>query len=185
MSQELNARTTILATDLFNHIDKTDKDIEAIRLQVTQGKEQISTEVTNEIKTASDRVSSQILAERQKSQAEILKVNQEIDKLKNTLSTRTIGDSPAVSLSTHNCNVRRLDTNSEVNGPTETGSDAGKNNNNDQASVNGIHACQNTGSCSESVNYVMSEVHGCHNNVNANSTMLANCSSLNELTLPT
>jgi hypothetical protein len=48
MSQELNARTTILATDLVNHIDKTDKDIEAIRQQVTQVKEQISTEITNE-----------------------------------------------------------------------------------------------------------------------------------------
>lgn len=44
----MNARTTILATDLVNHIDKTDKDIEAIRQQVTQVKEQISTEITNE-----------------------------------------------------------------------------------------------------------------------------------------
>ena len=67
----------------------------------------------------------------------------------------------------------------------KTCSDTGKNSNNDQASVNGINACQNTCSCSESVNNVMSEVRGCHNNVNANSTMLANCSSLNELTLPT
>ena len=108
------------------------------------------TAVNCEIKTVPDITSSQRPAERQSSQTEILNFNQEIDKLKNTLSYRKTSDSSvAGDISAHNSNVRRLDANKEGN--SRASSDLKNSSSSDQASVNGIHACQNTCSYSESV----------------------------------
>jgi septal ring factor EnvC (AmiA/AmiB activator) len=73
------------------------------------------TEVNSEIKTVPDVISSQIQAQRQSSQTEIMIVNQEIDELKNTLSTRKTSDSSVPGdISAHNSNVRRLDAEREI-----------------------------------------------------------------------
>ena len=83
ISQELSARAKISATDLTNHTEETDKDIEAVRQQV---KEQMISEVPIWIKM----VSEQVVGEQQgENLPETLKINQEIDNSNQALCSRT------------------------------------------------------------------------------------------------
>jgi ABC-type phosphate transport system auxiliary subunit len=67
-----------LETDLGRHVENTDDDIQSLRQELIQVKQQINTDVSDKIAVCN----SQIVAEKQEYQTKFLKVNQEIDKLK-------------------------------------------------------------------------------------------------------
>jgi hypothetical protein len=123
---------------------------------------------------------SQILAEKQECQAKFLKVNQEIDKLKERLSVNMTGDK---TINNHNndCPVIAL-----FNGNQEGTVSAVSTSNqaSDRRSMNVSRACQNVCKCSNTVQGEVSSVKVSDNHVNVNPGLLAGCSSLNELTLP-
>ena len=88
ISEELKAKTKVLEIDLGRHVENTDSDIESIRQELIQVKRQINTDVSDKIVVCN----SQIVAEKQEYQTKFLKVNQEIDKLKEKLSVNLTGD---------------------------------------------------------------------------------------------
>ena len=74
--------------DLGRHVENTDSDLESIRQELIQVKQQINTDFSDKIAVCN----SQIVAEKQEYQTKLLKVNQEIDKLKEKLSLNLTGD---------------------------------------------------------------------------------------------
>jgi hypothetical protein len=75
ITEELKAETKILEIDLCRHVENTDSDIESVRQELIQAKQQIKTNVSDKIAVCN----SQIVAEKQEYHSEFLKVNQEID----------------------------------------------------------------------------------------------------------
>jgi uncharacterized membrane protein YukC len=65
VTQEVNAKTRISATDLTQHITQTDSDIQALRQEVAQVKQQVAKGIGDEMKVISDAMAncnSQIVA---------------------------------------------------------------------------------------------------------------------------
>jgi len=56
VSQEMNTRTRHLAADLTEHITQTNNDVVAVRQEVAELRKQISSKVTDGVKTVSDNV---------------------------------------------------------------------------------------------------------------------------------
>jgi hypothetical protein len=91
VSQEMNTRTRDLAADLTEHITQTNNDVVAVRQEMAELGEQISSRVIDGVKTVSDNViecRNQILAEKENSLLNFLKVNQEIETLKARLASK-------------------------------------------------------------------------------------------------
>jgi hypothetical protein len=114
----------------------------------------------------------QILAEKQECQTKLLKVNQEIDKLKERLSRNLTGDKIIIN-NNNNCPVITL-----VNGNQEgtvyvvsTSNQAS-----DQRSTNVSRACENVCMCSNTVQGEVNNVKVSDNHVNVNPGLLAGCS---------
>jgi len=108
-----------------------------------------------------------------------LKVNQEIDKLKEGLSVNLTGDK-TINNNSNDCPISTL-----VNGNME-GTVIVVNTNNqasDQRSTNVSKACENACKCGNTVQGEVNSVKVSDNHVNVNPGLLAGCSSLNELTL--
>jgi predicted HNH restriction endonuclease len=88
ITEELKAKTKVLELDLGRHVENTDSDIQLLRQELIQVKKQINTNVFDKIAVCN----SQIVAEKQEYQTKFMKVNQEIDKLKEKFSVKSIGD---------------------------------------------------------------------------------------------
>ena len=88
ITEELKAKTKVLEIDLSRHVENTDGNIQSLRQELIQVKQQINTDVSDKI----SECKSQVVAEKQEYQTKFLKVNQEIDKLKESLSVNTTGD---------------------------------------------------------------------------------------------
>jgi hypothetical protein len=58
VTQEINAKTRILATDLNQHIKQTDSDIQDVRQDVAQVREQVTKDLADETKVVSDGVAN-------------------------------------------------------------------------------------------------------------------------------
>jgi hypothetical protein len=95
ITEELKAKTKVLEIDLGRHVENTDGDIELLRQELIQVKQQINTDVSDKISVCN----SQIVAEKQEYHSKFLRVNQEINKLKERLSVNLTGDKPI-----NNCN---------------------------------------------------------------------------------
>jgi len=88
ISEELKAKTKVLEIDLGRHVENTDSDIDSFRQKLIQVKQQINSDVSEKIAVCN----SQIVAEKQEYWTKFLKVNQEIDKLKERLPVNLTGD---------------------------------------------------------------------------------------------
>lgn len=87
ITQELNARTSTLASDFTTHVGQTATAIQPARQEFNQVKRHVN---TNEAKILSDRLEDKILAIRQLSKAEFIKMNQAIEKLRSSLSSNQL-----------------------------------------------------------------------------------------------
>ena len=129
------------------------------------------------------QVNNQIVAEKHEYQTEFLKVNQEIDKLKERLSVNLTGDKTINNSNNNNgCAIITL-----VNGSNqeETVSVVSTSNQvGDQRSVSVSRACENVCKCGNTVQGEVNSVKVSDNHVNVNPGLVAGCSSLNELTHP-
>ena len=74
--------------DVGRHAENTDSDIESLRQELIQAKQQISTDISDKIPVCN----TQIVNEKLEYHSKFLKVNQEIDKLKERLSANLKGD---------------------------------------------------------------------------------------------
>ena len=82
ITKELKAKTKLLEIDLGRHVENADSDIQSLKQELMQMKQQINTDVCDKIAMCNN----QIVAEKQEYHSKFLKVNQEIDKLKEILS---------------------------------------------------------------------------------------------------
>ena len=74
ITEELKAKTKILETDLGRRVQDTDGEVQSLRQDLIQVKQQITTDVCDKIFACN----SQIVAEKQEYQRKFLKVSQEI-----------------------------------------------------------------------------------------------------------
>jgi hypothetical protein len=81
ITEELKANTKVLQIDVGWHVENTDSDIQSLRDELIQMKEQINIDVSEKIAVCN----SQVVAEKQEYHSKFLKVNQEVDKLKERL----------------------------------------------------------------------------------------------------
>jgi len=95
VSHEMNTRTPELAADLTEHIIQTNNNVVAVRQKMAVLGEQISSKVTDGVKTASDSVLeclNQILTEKESNLLKFQKVNQYIETPKARLASRQASD---------------------------------------------------------------------------------------------
>ena len=86
----MNTTTRNVAEDLTENIAQTNNNVGAARQEMAELREQISNNVTDEVKTVSDKVTecrNQILAEKESNLLKFQKVNQEIEILKVRLAS--------------------------------------------------------------------------------------------------
>ena len=88
ITEELKAKTKVLEIDVGRHAENTDSDIESLTQELIQAKQQISTDISDKIPVCN----TQIVNEKLEYHSKFLKVNQEIDKLKERLSANLKGD---------------------------------------------------------------------------------------------
>ena len=138
--------------------------------------QQINTDVSDKIAVCNN----QIVAEKQEYNSKFLKVNQEIDKLKERLSVNLTGNKTINN--SNNCPTITLANGSNQGGK---GSVVGTNNQaSDQRSMNVCTACENVCKYGKTVQGEVNTVKIYDNHLNVIPGLLACCSSLNELTLP-
>ena len=126
---------------------------------------------------------SQIVAEKQEYQTNFLKVNQEIGKLKESLSVNLTGNKTANNSNDNSdCPVITLANGNNQEGTVSVVSTS--NQASDQRSMNVSRACENVCKCGDTVQGEVNGVKVSDNNVNINPGLLACCSTVNELTLP-
>jgi hypothetical protein len=145
VSQEINTRTRTLGADLAEHITQTSNDVVSVSQEVGQLRDQISSKVTDEIKTVSDKVaecSNQILAEKESTSLRFQKVNQEIDLSKAGLASKQASE----NLSAGRVNMEQIQlakiANASQSAITPSAS-VGSNNLIDQGSVSEVNICNN------------------------------------------
>jgi hypothetical protein len=96
----MHARTHDLAADLTEHITQTNNYVVAFRQEMAELGEQISSKVTDGLKTMSDNVIeciNQILVEKESSLLKFQKVNQEIELLRARLASKQASESLSAS----------------------------------------------------------------------------------------
>jgi hypothetical protein len=127
---------------------------------------------------------TQIGAEKQECLTKFLKVNPEIDKLKENLFVNLTGNKTINNNNNNNNNktspVITLD-NGNQEGTVSVVSIS--NQASDQRNMNATRACENIRKCGNTVQGEVNSVKVSDNHVNVNPWLLANCNSLNELTL--
>jgi len=169
----MNTKTRDFAADLTNHIARTNNDVVAVRQEMAE-LEQISSKVTDGVKTVSDNLveyRNQILAEKEGSLFKFQKVDQEIEILQLKLASRQAsGDLAAAKGNTEQNQVANVNCASQSN-ITPSGS------------VSEVNVTHSVSTCADVANVELSHV----NNtavVNATSEMPINRDSLSELSLP-
>jgi hypothetical protein len=177
ITEKLKATKKILEKYLGRHVENADSDIQSLKQELIQMKQQINTDVCDKIAVCND----QIVAEKQEYLSKFLKVYQEIDELKERLSVNlTINntvnnrnnDGPIITL-----------TNGSNQGGTESVVST-ENQASDQRSTKVCRAYENVCKCGKTVEGEVNTVKVYENHVNVNSSLLAGCSLLNKLTLP-
>ena len=96
----MNTRIRYLAADLTEHIAQTNNDVVAVRQEMVELEEQLSSKMTDGVKTVSENViecRNQILAEKESILVKFQKVNQEIDILKARLASEQANENLPVS----------------------------------------------------------------------------------------
>lgn len=175
VTEELKAKTKVLEMGCSRQTENTDSEIQSLRQELIQTREQHDADMSAKISVCN----SQILAEKQDSQASFLKVNQEIDKLKERLAVNMTGDETINATNNDSTVTSIVSRNQEGTVPVVS--------NNDQISDHtsrNSKACENVCKCN---NTVLNEVNGvkvADSPIHVNRELMANCSSLNELTLP-
>jgi len=168
-SQEMNTRTRDLAA--AEHITQTNNDVVAVRQEMVELGEQISSKVTDGFKTVSDNVlecRNQILTEKESSLLKFQKVNQEIETLKARLASRQASEYlPAAKGNTEPYQVANVNSASQSN-ITRSGS---------VSEVNVIHSVS---TCTDVANVELSHVDNSAV-VNVTCEMPINRDSLSEL----
>ena len=180
ITEELKTKTKVLEIDLGRHVKNTDSDMQSLRQELIQVKQQINTDISDKIAVCN----SQIVAEKQEYHSKFLKVNQEIDKLKERLSVNLTGDKTINNCNDNNdCPMIMLANDGNQGGTVSVVSTS--NQTSDQRSLNVSRACENVCKCGNTVQGEVNSVKVSDNQVNVNPGLLAGCScSLNELTLP-
>ena len=177
ITEKLKAKTNILEIDLGRHVENADSDIQSLKQDLIQMKQQINTDISDKIAVCNN----QIVAEKQEYHLKFLKVNQEIDKLKESLSVNLTGNK-TINTSNDDCPTITL-ANSSNQGGTESVVTT-NNQASDQRSTNVCRACENGCKCGNTVQGEVNTVKVYDDHVNVNSGLLAGCSLLNKLTLP-
>jgi len=177
ITEELKAKTKVLVIDLGRHVENADSDIQSLKQELIQMKEQITKNVSDKISVCNN----QIVAEKQEYHSKFLKVNQDIDKLKESLSVN-LASNKTINNSNDACPIITL-----TNGSNQGGTESVVSTNNqasDQRSTNVCRAFENVFKCGNTVQGEVNTVKLYDNHVNVNSGLLAGCSLLNKLTLP-
>jgi hypothetical protein len=138
-----------------------------------QAKQQINADISDKISACK----SQIVAEKQEYQEKFMKVNEEIDILKEKLMVNQSGDKTSNNHS-DNCPVTALNNSSQERA---TPADSVSGRKDDQRNVDLNRMTESVCRCS---NNGLDEVNSVRVSDHVNHGLLANCSSLNELTLP-
>jgi transcriptional regulator of heat shock response len=168
-----------LEIDSRRHVENTDSDIQSLRQELIQAKQQTNADVSDKISACNN----QIAAEKLECQTKFLKVNQEIDKLKERLSVNLTGGKTINN--NNNNNNNNCPSIALVNGNQEervsvvnTSSQAS-----DQRNMNVSRAFENVRKCGHTVQGEVNRVKVSDTHVNVNPWLLAGCSSLNKLIL--
>ena len=179
ITEEVKAKRRVLEIDLHRHVENTDNDIQSIRQELIQAKQQFTADVSDKISACN----SQIVAEKKECKTKFLKINHEIDILKERLAVNLAGDKAINNTNNNNgCSLITLTNGNSQEGGVSGGS--ASNQASDQRSVSGNTACENVCKCGNTVMGEVNSVRMIENHVNVNPGLLAGCSSLNELTLP-
>ena len=132
--------------DLSRRVENTDDDIQSLRRELIQVKQEITTDVSDKISVCN----SQIVAEKQEFQTKFLNVNQEIDKLKEKLSVKLTGDKTISNSNDNNdCPIITLPSGSNKEGTVSVVSTS--NQASDQRSMSVSRACENVCKCGNTV----------------------------------
>jgi len=135
-----------LEIDLSRRVENTDDDIQSLRRELIQVKQEITTDVSDKISVCN----SQIVAEKQEFQTKFLNVNQEIDKLKEKLSVKLTGDKTISNSNDNNdCPIITLPSGSNKEGTVSVVSTS--NQASDQRSMSVSRACENVCKCGNTV----------------------------------
>jgi hypothetical protein len=174
VSQEMNTRIRDLAAELTDHVAQTNNDVVTVRQEMVELGEQISSKVTDGVKTVSDDVTerrNQIQAEKESNLLKFQKVNHEIEITKARLASKQSSeDLSATKGNTEHGQVTNVNSASQSN-ITPSGS------------VSEVNVGHNVSTCIDVTNAQLFQV----NNtavVQATSEMSINRDSLSELSLP-
>ena len=174
VSQEMNTRIRDLAAELTDHVAQTNNDVVTVRQEMVELGEQISSKVTDGVKTVSDDVTerrNQIQAEKESNLLKFQKVNHEIEITKARLASKQSSeDLSATKGNTEHGQVTNVNSASQSN-ITPSGS------------VSEVNVGHNVSTCIVVTNAQLFQV----NNTaveNATSEMPINRDSLSELSLP-
>jgi small-conductance mechanosensitive channel len=110
LTQDVNAKTTVVAADLNHHIEQTATDMQTIRQELNLVRERVNKDVSKEMESISVKVAdcnNKIETEKQSHHSEIVKLNQEIDKVKERLSVRA--SNGGIVGSTNQCQIINVD----------------------------------------------------------------------------
>jgi peptide methionine sulfoxide reductase MsrA len=99
---------------LCRHVENADSDIQSLRQELIQMKQQINSKVSVKIAVCNN----QIFAEKQEYHSKFLKVNRKIDKLKESLSVN-LTNKKTINNSNDDCPIITL-TNGSNQGGTES-----------------------------------------------------------------
>jgi len=89
--------------DLGRHVENADSDIQSLKQELIQMKQEISSTVSDKIAVCNN----QIFAEKQEYHSKFLKVNRKIDKLKESLSVN-LTSKKTINNSNDNCPIITL-----------------------------------------------------------------------------
>ena len=135
ITEELKAKTKVLEIDLSRYVKNTDSDIQSLREQLIQVKQQINTDGSDKISVCN----SQTVAGKHEYQTKFLKVNQATDKLKERMSLNLTRDK-TINSNNNDCPIITL-ANSNQEGTVSVVSTS--NLATDHRSMNVSRACEN------------------------------------------
>ena len=138
ITEEIKTKKNILETDLCRHVQVTDGDVQSLRQELIEVKQQITMDVSVKIFACN----CQIVTEKQEYRRKSLKVRQEINKLKESISVNLKVDK-TINIS-NNSNGYALFTLANGCNQEETVSVVSSSNQASyQKSVSGRRACEN------------------------------------------
>jgi hypothetical protein len=178
VSGEVKAKTGIIEADLNRHVEGTDKDVQFLRQEMSQAKQQNKECISEKV----SELTSQIVNERKECQAKFLGISQSLKQLNEKLAVNPTGNK---SITSHESDCPSVTAGNNVNnqeGAVSVISTIDQANN--QGSDTVSDACASICKCNTTVQNEGNKRKGYENHMNVNPGLLAGCSSINELTLP-